>query len=409
MTPAAVRQRLRWAYRKNVADQLALATGCMPGFVYAARPPTVPPSVPVFHFHSVEPERFGDQLAYLRDNGYTTLTADALADSLTRSAPPRERAVLLTFDDGRATTWTVAHPLLRRFGMHAVCFVIPGVIDEGDAPRPTLADAESSGDPDARERALAADRGPAPLCTWRELETMQHGGTLDVQSHTLHHHLVPVAPDILDFCRPEHASPAVLADSRLPVLRVDGVDRFDGAPPLGTPIFRGEPRMTDAPRFLDDEGVRRQLVGHVEAAGGEGFFTRPGWRRELERRWRELGGARRGAFESAADRQEDQERDLLEARRRIEARLGGKPVRHLCYPWFMGGRSAIAAARASGHVACYWGSWPSHHRRHRTDGAFCIPRLEDLYIFRLPGAGRWSLARVLAAKLAGMGPGGGAG
>jgi hypothetical protein len=70
----------------------------------------------------------------------------------------------------------------------------------------------------------------------------------------------------------------------------------------------------------------------------------------------------------------------------------------------MGGRTANAAARASGHVACYWGSWPSHYRRHRTDGAFMIPRLEDLYIFRLPGAGRWSLARVLATRLAGMGP-----
>jgi hypothetical protein len=33
---------------------------------------------------------------------------------------------------------------------------------------------------------------------------------------------------------------------------------------------------------------------------------------------------------------------------------------------------------------------------------FHVPRLEDLYLFRLPGRGRWSLGRVLRTKAEAM-------
>ena len=48
--------------------------------------------VPVFVFHSVEPDSFGRKLQHLADNDYRTLTAQEYFDILTRGATAPERA-----------------------------------------------------------------------------------------------------------------------------------------------------------------------------------------------------------------------------------------------------------------------------------------------------------------------------
>ena len=47
--------------------------------------------VPVFVFHSLEPESFGRKLRYLGDNGYVTLSADEYFQALMGSRPAPER------------------------------------------------------------------------------------------------------------------------------------------------------------------------------------------------------------------------------------------------------------------------------------------------------------------------------
>src|SRR5204862_352394 len=63
---------------------------------------------------------------YLSDNDYATLSAGEYFQVLmgTRPAPPG--AVVLTFDDGRGSLWSVGQPLLRRFGMKGIVFLVPG-------------------------------------------------------------------------------------------------------------------------------------------------------------------------------------------------------------------------------------------------------------------------------------------
>jgi peptidoglycan/xylan/chitin deacetylase (PgdA/CDA1 family) len=82
---------------------------------------------------SVTPAQFATQLQWLRDNGYTAITLDALYRALVYGQPLPPRPVVLTFDDGYADAYTRAFPLLQQFGMVGTFFV---VTDWLDAARP---------------------------------------------------------------------------------------------------------------------------------------------------------------------------------------------------------------------------------------------------------------------------------
>ena len=83
---------------------------------------------------AVTPGAFADQLAYLDDAGFRTVTAAALPAALAAGVP-LDRTVVLTFDDGYADFHDRALPLLSRRGFTATVFVTSGwVQDDGEWP-----------------------------------------------------------------------------------------------------------------------------------------------------------------------------------------------------------------------------------------------------------------------------------
>lgn len=65
-------------------------------------------------------DRFREDLQWLADHGYTTV----LPSQLAAGEPLPERAVMLTFDDGYASNYQIAYPLLQEFGAKAVISMI---------------------------------------------------------------------------------------------------------------------------------------------------------------------------------------------------------------------------------------------------------------------------------------------
>lgn len=79
---------------------------------------------------SVSPERFEEQLRYLREAGYTSISLHDLALALEIGWPLPPKPIILTFDDGYRDAYTEALPLLQRYGFTATFFLITAPIDQ---------------------------------------------------------------------------------------------------------------------------------------------------------------------------------------------------------------------------------------------------------------------------------------
>jgi peptidoglycan/xylan/chitin deacetylase (PgdA/CDA1 family) len=329
--------------------------------------------VPVFVFHSLEPESFGRQLDYLAANGYRTLSSSEYLEVLLGTRPGPERAVVLTFDDGRGSMWTVGHPLLERHGMKGIVFVVPGRVRSRSAPRPL--------------------GGDDTLLSWEEIAALARSGLLEFQSHTHRHARIHVAPEVVGFLTP--AMQRGYAAMDVPLIDESGADLLAADVPLGTPLLRSEPRTSEALRFREEPEIRRACVRHVVEEGGEAFFSRAGWERKL---WKLVRGRRvPGQVETAEERESAIRFELTEARRVLEERTP-REVIHLCYPWHTSGWTARRIAREAGYRTAFCGKVPGVPTTRPGGDLERIARIGEDYLELLPGRGRQSLMSVLARK-----------
>ncbi|MBI3932429.1 MAG: polysaccharide deacetylase family protein [Acidobacteria bacterium] len=348
--------------------------------------------VPVFVFHSLEPETFGRKLRYLSENGYVTLSAEEYFQVLMGSRPAPDRAVVLTFDDGRGTVWSVGYPLMRRHGMKGIVFLVPG--RTVSRPGPLRATIDEVREGRARlDAVLGRERGDAPFLSWEEIEALDRSGLFDFQSHTLSHARIHTGPKVAGFLTPAMRSGYACMD--VPLIHEDGRDRLAGELPLGTPLLRSEPRTSEALRFYEDAAVRTTCVATVEAEGGEGFFYRKGWEKRLRRflEHHPIGGR----TESAQEREAAIRTELADARRLIEERIG-RAVVHLCYPWHASGPTARRLAREIGYRTAFCGKVPGVRITVPGGDPHAIARIGEDYVELLPGRGRADLSSVLRHK-----------
>ena len=69
-------------------------------------------------------EKFIEQLEYLNDNNFSTITTKQLYDYYINKIPLPPKAVLLTFDDGYEDNFVNALPYLKKYNMSAIVFPI---------------------------------------------------------------------------------------------------------------------------------------------------------------------------------------------------------------------------------------------------------------------------------------------
>lgn len=347
--------------------------------------------IPVFVFHGAEPEGFGRKMRHLADNGYETLAVDDYLAVLLGTRPAPARAVVLTFDDGRGSVWSVAAPILKRHGMKAVVFLVPGRMRSRPARGPTLDTWSGS----AADAALLRESGEAALMSWEEVEALARDGAFEFHSHTLSHARVHTGPSPAGFATPGSRSGYAAFDQ--PLVRARGRDLLGEEVPLGTPLFRSAPRTSESARFFEEEGLRRACVDAVAEGGGEGFFQRSDWEARLRRLMR--GVAVRGRLESPEERTEAIARELTESKRLIEQRTG-RPVVHLCYPWHAAGPTARRLAGEAGYRTAFCGKIEGTPVTLPGGDPNAIARLGEDYVELLPGKGRATLTEILRHKWA---------
>ncbi len=93
--------------------------------------------IPVLMYHSISSvesnslcvtrEQFIEELEWLRDNNYHTLSIEEFSGAFNGESIP-ENPILITFDDGYMDNYTSAQPILEKYGMRATYFIITGCV-----------------------------------------------------------------------------------------------------------------------------------------------------------------------------------------------------------------------------------------------------------------------------------------
>jgi polysaccharide deacetylase len=95
--------------------------------------PSYHSAVPVLVYHdlsnaderyTVTPQAFATQIAALHRAGFHTITAGQMLGFLHEHARLPDKPFLIAFDDGLGSEWRIADPILAKYRMHAVAFVI---------------------------------------------------------------------------------------------------------------------------------------------------------------------------------------------------------------------------------------------------------------------------------------------
>lgn len=336
--------------------------------------------VPVVMYHDPPENRFRQELAYLCENGYETISLDQLADWLDGTAVLPEKPVILTFDDGKKRVYTDAWPLLKEFGCQAVAFVCPYWI-RGNAGEDALA-------PGIQKALL--DR-----VSWDELREMESSGAIDVQAHTLDHHQVWTSDVVTTFMRPEMKLPHVRWDEGM-------APAGEESPPLGWPILEHRPRFTHARRFFPADEVMQRCADHVAGNGGSGFFQGNHWEEELRALIGNSDGSIAGRFESEQERVEALKNDLSICKQRLEQELD-KSISHLAFPWNQADQTATCLASSLGFRTIVRGKVNGRDICELGDDPLHIPRLtcgdERQYVLYLPGRRRRGRLSLLATMV----------
>jgi peptidoglycan/xylan/chitin deacetylase (PgdA/CDA1 family) len=360
-----------------VRGMLDFLSGRYPRFVFGGSVDLLP----VFHFHGVTREPLETQLRYLAENGYRTVTADDIGAYVRGRLRFDRRSVALCFDDAWASLWTIAAPLLKKYGLTVITYAIPGRIEDAPRCRPTIEDR------DEKETAT----GPQ-FVTWPELRALQQSGIVDVQSHTDTHSMVFCSGELLDFVTPQYASTPLL---NRPQLWPEPALRFITEDDLGAPLYLARSRMSDATRVAISPEIHARCVAAVQAAGGTDFFRRSNWRAHLTR----LASGPTGPEETESEQQRAIEEELDRSRSLLRSRLGTQNINHICLPWGVAGRRTSHALARLGYLTAFANRWRGELGVRPGDHPHWLKRLSNRYIFLLPGQQRRVWLRAVRTPL----------
>lgn len=315
---------------------LDLVAGRYPGFLFGF---PVGRALPVFHFHETTEAALEPAFRYLAENNYRAVTSNTVTAIVRDGDTPPPQSVMLAFDDAWASLWLVVGPLLKRYGLRAVTYAIPGRIVAADAVRPTIDD----GPVDAE----AADRAEHPFVTWPELRALSSSGLIDVQSHTWSHSMIFCGRTAIGSVNEAYASEPLL---NRPRVKDTDPPQFLSPSAIGTPLYPRRSRMSDALRYLPaDDGP--------------------------------------GRFETLDEQRRAIEHELDAARSVLESRLATR-VSHVCLPWGVTGMVTTATLDRLQFSAAFANQRAGRYIVAPGDHRFYLKRLNSRHIFALPGRGR---------------------
>jgi len=388
------RQKFESVWNKHKEELYSIFSGRLHNTLNSAAK-TDNSKIPVFVFHSVTPHLFQRQLQYLQENEYQSINTDTLFNIISGKINKPAKVVVLTFDDATGSFWSTAYPLLKKYGFSAVLFVIPGLVPDYNYESPSL---ENFWRGECSIEKILEREKQQPLCTWSELQEMHQSGHVDIQSHSLTHSRINIAPQIIDFLHPQFDTNfygnvnipiSILENSKKPLRKLR----------LGAPVYKSASRLSGLPRFLEKNDAVKTLCNYVSKNGYHEFFNKKSWRRILLQQYkRVLTNFPEQKFESIEEMEDAIRFELMQSKRILEKKFPNKSIRHLCYPWYQGSLTTDTIAQQCGYDAVYYG-FGLRRKRKLPATPFTIYRISEEYLLSLPGHTKQSFFNVWLNKI----------
>ncbi len=137
-------------------DGEGTGTTIAPILIFHAIRPYVEGDTTAVRRYIATPQTLEEELAYLHNAGYSSITFDQLAAHITADAPLPPKPVVISFDDDWENQYTYAFPLLKKYGFTATFYIWVAVV------------------------------GMKHHMTWEEIKTLADAG-MQIGCHTIHH------------------------------------------------------------------------------------------------------------------------------------------------------------------------------------------------------------------------------
>ncbi|HHQ9216967.1 polysaccharide deacetylase family protein [Escherichia coli] len=151
-------------------------------------------NLPVLMYHhvsekpglvTISPVTFHNQMKWLAENGWKTITASEMEYFYQGGILPR-KSVMLTFDDGYLDNWLHVFPVLMKYNLNAHIFLITGLIGNGEKRTTNDTGRYSFSHKDC-EYEIRRGNADSVMMRWSEIREMIRSKLVEFHLHTHTH------------------------------------------------------------------------------------------------------------------------------------------------------------------------------------------------------------------------------
>lgn len=314
-------------------------------------------------FLSDSVKSFENTLKKLKKKGYESISLQELYDLKINKTNDNKKRVIINFDDGFLDNYTIAYPLLKKYGMKATVYISPDFVDKREIVRPLTYEKLMRGE----EISLEENWG---YMSWDELRIIDQSGVIDVQNHAYTHTWYYSSPTLKDVHY--HNSPYYwLWWNKYPERKPEWLTKYNEKEiEYGFPVFEYSKSLSSHV-FIP----YNQVVDYIIQKYNETTITTKDERmkfiedirNELSEKYGELG-----RFETNEEFLKRIEYELMESKRICEEKLG-KIMNFLAWPGGAVSDEAKTVAQKAGFLA--YTSKEKHYNDTLNDPTYLIYRL----------------------------------
>lgn len=142
-------------------------------------------------FLSTSVKVFENTLKYLKKKGYTSISLNELYELKQNRKDDDRKRVIINFDDGFLDNYTIAYPLLKKYGFKATVYVSTEFVDPRSIVRKLAYD-------DIVQGKLVKLEDNWGYMSWNELRIIDQSGVIDVQAHAMSHTWYYISDTLMD-------------------------------------------------------------------------------------------------------------------------------------------------------------------------------------------------------------------